>query len=47
MNHLAARGHGRAEELPHFLIVVVEDVVQQERGPLLGPKALEDREESD
>jgi hypothetical protein len=47
MNYLAASGLRAAEDSPYFLIVVVEYVVQQECGPFLGAKALEDRKESD
>ena len=45
MNHLAASRLGLAEHFSHFLVVVVEYVVQQECGPFLGAQALEDREE--
>jgi hypothetical protein len=41
VNQLPAGGLSLAEHLRHFGIVVLEDLVQQKRGPLLRAEALE------
>ena len=45
MNQLAAGRFGLTDHLCHFGIVVVEDFPEQEHGPLIGAKTLEDGKE--